>query len=179
MRDSAGVLVTLGSLSVSAFGSSGVWYYRDGTTLPASPGVCFPIPKPADVRLSETSYFGAFTGTYDPMADAVFPATDAVDGGVTYGPTGTDYEGTGMNLAKLAKAIHHTCGTVWHVAVDGDDENDGLSWDTAKASPKNVIEAASAGELVLLGEGVFTLGNNGITTPDDVSILVPERAERF
>jgi hypothetical protein len=45
------------------------------------------------------------TGTYDPMAAAVFPATDAVDGGVSYGPVGTDYEGTGMNATTIRSAL--------------------------------------------------------------------------
>ena len=53
-------LVTLGAFSATSFSSNAcVWYYLDGTTLPPSPGVCFPLPKPADVRLSATSYFGA------------------------------------------------------------------------------------------------------------------------
>ena len=71
---------------------------------------------------------------------------------------------------QIARESHGCHRTVWHVAIDGNDTNDGLSWATAKASPKTVIEAASAGDLVLLSAGVFALGNAGISAPDDVSI---------
>ncbi len=40
---------------------------------------------------------GTFSGVY--------PATDEVDGGVMYGPTGTEYEGTGVNATTIRAAL--------------------------------------------------------------------------
>ncbi len=175
-------LLTLGDFTSSSFSSANnaVWYYRDGSTLPGSPGICFPIPKPADVRLSSTSYFGAYTGTLDVAAAeaaaaaaqleadqaAVTAAAENIDGSVSI----LGIEGTGMNAQTLARETYGTSGTVWHVAVDGNDAHDGLSWAAAKLSPKTVIEAASAGDLVPLGAGTFALENAGIHVPADVSL---------
>ena len=73
---------------------------------------------------------------------------------------------------QMAREAYGVSGTVRHVALavnGGNDANDGLSWATAKLSPKTVIEAASAGDLVLL-DGHFDLGAAYIARPDGVSV---------
>ena len=63
----------------------------------------------------------------------------------------------------VAREAHGVSGTVWHVATDGNDSNDGLSWQTPKGTggnPKATIEAASANDLILLGFGDFASGSN-------------------
>jgi len=74
-------------------------------------------------------------------------------------------------IQQLAQIRAGTEGTVYHVAVNGNDGSSGLSWDSAKQSPKTVIEAASAGDMVLLGPGTFALGTNTIGAPAGVSVI--------
>jgi hypothetical protein len=71
----------------------------------------------------------------------------------------------------FAQEIHgcDTGGKVWHVAYSGSAGGDGLSWATAKGSPKTIIEGASAGDLVLIGPGTFGI-STGITVPDGVRV---------
>jgi len=74
---------------------------------------------------------------------------------------------------RHARVANDCVGTVWYVAVSangGDDANDGLTPWTPKLTPKTVIEAATAGDLVLIGPGTFALGNNGIVEPDGVVV---------
>jgi len=88
------------------------------------------------------------------------------------------YDGTGYSFQnqQISREAYGVSGTVWHVKYDASETmgNDGLSWETAKktagAGVKTVIEAASAGDLVLIGAGTFTIGNAVINTPDGVSI---------
>jgi len=95
-----------------------------------------------------------------------------------------DLELSSANNQAITKAQYGVSGTVWHVKYDSGEDNsgDGLSWATAKltagAGVKTVIEAAAAGDLVLIGAGTFTIGNNHdnqdlasrIVTPIGVSI---------
>lgn len=85
------------------------------------------------------------------------------------------FDGTGYSFLyqQVAREVFGVSGTVWHVATDGNDANDGLSWKTAKLSPKTVIEAASAGDLVVCGPGDFMLGEEGIGLPVGVSLTAP------
>lgn len=74
---------------------------------------------------------------------------------------------------RHARVANDCVGTVWYVAVSangGNDSNDGLTPWTPKLSLKTVIEAATAGDLVLIGPGTFALGNNGIAEPDGVVV---------
>jgi hypothetical protein len=112
---------------------------------------------------------------------AVTAASDHIDGDTTI----IGVEGTGMTTDTLRTALGLTGdesvstltrqdfqgvkGTIWHVSTAGNDSNDGLSWATAKLTPKTVIEAAAAGDLVLC-DGHFTVGSNSINTPDGVSV---------
>lgn len=61
--------------------------------------------------------------------------------------------------------------TVWFVRTDGSDANDGLSPFAAKLSPKTTIEAAAAGDLVVLGAGTFALGAAVVNVPAGVSVV--------
>ena len=74
------------------------------------------------------------------------------------------------DLQSIAQIVYKTPGTVWFVALTGNDSNDGKSWATAKLSPKTTIEGAAAGDVVLLAAGVYALGANYINTPDGVSV---------
>ena len=69
---------------------------------------------------------------------------------------------------RHARVANDCVGTVWYVAVSangGNDANDGLTPWTPKLTPKTVIEAALAGDCVLVGPGTFAAGNNGILLP--------------
>jgi hypothetical protein len=76
---------------------------------------------------------------------------------------------------QAAREANGVSGTVWHVkyAAGEDLTQDGLSWATAKetagAGLKTVIEAAAAGDLVLVGAGTFAIAV-GIVEPAGVSI---------
>jgi hypothetical protein len=76
-----------------------------------------------------------------------------------------------INLASIAQIQHGTKGTVWFVATDGLAANDGLSPRAAKLSPKTVIEAAGANDVVILGPGTFALGDNEIAVPAGVIVI--------
>lgn len=84
--------------------------------------------------------------------------------------------GTSAEYQQFAREPYGVSGTVYHVkyAVAEDLTPNGLSWATAKltAGPglKTVIEAATAGDLVLLGAGTFALATAYIATPDGVSV---------
>ena len=58
------------------------------------------------------------------------------------------------DLQSIAQIVYKTPGTVWFRRADGQHSNDGKSWATAKLSPKTTIEAAAAGDVVLLAAGV-------------------------
>lgn len=103
----------------------------------------------------------------------------------SYDPIGT---GTGIATVtitnpqrqQMAREAHGISGTVWHIKYGADDNRpDGLSWATAKVAGitssgtprlKTIIEAAAAGDLVLIGAGTFALGNYYASTPASVKI---------
>ena len=76
----------------------------------------------------------------------------------------------------IAREALGVSGTIWHVKYNASETmgNDALSWATADetAGPgvKTDIEAATGGDLVLLGVGTFALGADGITGPTNVNI---------
>lgn len=78
--------------------------------------------------------------------------------------------------ADLAREAHRASGAIYHVkyAVAEDLTKDGLSWAAAKetAGPgvKTVIEAAAAGDTVLIGAGTFALGANYVQNPARVTV---------
>lgn len=83
------------------------------------------------------------------------------------------YQGGALAVSSqqaVAQVQYRTTGTVWFVATDGSATNDGLSPGSAKLSPKTVIEAASANDMVMLGPGTFALGANAITVPTGVTV---------
>ena len=43
--------------------------------------------------------------------------------------------------------------TVYYVSTHGDNENDGLSWATAKATPRAALDAASNGDETWIAAG--------------------------
>lgn len=85
---------------------------RAGTAVGVSPAVgTFVVPAEVDVR--DTVTYGAagteFTGSYDPMAAAVFPdPADVSTTDVAYGPTGAEYAGA-LDLGDYTL----TAGIVW------------------------------------------------------------------
>jgi hypothetical protein len=70
----------------------------------------------------------------------------------------------------VAKILYRTDGNIYFVTQNGNDSHDGLTPSTAKASPKTVIEAMSDYDVTVIGQGVFALGNNVITQPDDTIV---------
>ena len=73
-------------------------------------------------------------------------------------------------VTALSPAIYPSIGAVYYVANDGNDSNSGLTPGLAKLTPKTVIEAASAGDVVVLLPGTFALGDNIIDVPNGVSL---------
>ncbi len=58
-------------------------------------------------------------------------------------------------------------GTRFYVKSDGDDSNDGMSWETAKATLQAALEAAAYGDDIWVAAGVYyPTSRNGITQPD-------------
>lgn len=74
------------------------------------------------------------------------------------------------SLQSIAQQVYGR-GSIYFVATNGDDSNDGLTWNKAKLSPKTTIEAASSGDMVIVGPGTFIMGNNRIVCPDNVSLI--------
>jgi len=71
----------------------------------------------------------------------------------------------------VAKEQYSCSGTVWHVTTTGSDSNDGLSWATAKLTVKTTVEAMSAGDLLLIGAGTFSLGTSTISQPAGTRVI--------
>ena len=57
--------------------------------------------------------------------------------------------------ALLLGWLLRVSGTTWHVAENGSDDNDGLSWRTALANPQSAIDRAHSGDCVLIGTGKY------------------------
>ena len=63
-----------------------------------------------------------------------------------------------------------------HVATDGNDENDGFSWATAKATLAGAISAASvAGQQIFIGDGAYPVAAT-ISITKDVRVVAAEGA---
>lgn len=90
------------------------------------------------------------------------------DRGDTHWITATGF--STHDVQDVAQVVNRTAGVVYYVANDGNDSNDGLTPATAKLTPKTVVEAASANDVVILGPGPFALGDNVINTPDDIIV---------
>ena len=77
-------------------------------------------------------------------------------------------------VQEIAQVRERTGGVVHYIDKNGTDASDGLSPSTAKGSTdlilKTVIEAASAGDKVIVGPGVWALGDNVVNGPDGVNI---------
>jgi parallel beta-helix repeat protein len=50
--------------------------------------------------------------------------------------------------------------TTYYVSVHGDDANDGLSWANAKRTIQSAINAASAGDTIVVGDGIYAENPN-------------------
>ena len=90
-------------------------------------------------------------------------------------PVTVTFEATSIGLTDaalqdIALIRERVNGVVYYVATGGDDANSGLTVDQAKLTPKTVIEAASAGDIVVLLPGTFALGDTVINIPDGVSV---------
>jgi len=109
---------------------------------------------------------GGDISEYSKTTDSLQAIRDRGDSAWT---TATSVGLTTAGLQDIANLVHGA-GTIYYVDTAGDDGNDGLSWDTAKLSPKTIIEAASSGDLVLIGLGTFAIGNQYIEVPDGVSV---------
>jgi hypothetical protein len=72
---------------------------------------------------------------------------------------------------KSSRIIHKTNGTVWFVMVGGDDGNSGLTPTSAKATFKTVVEAASSGDVIVLGPGVHAMGAYGASWSTRLKIV--------
>jgi hypothetical protein len=77
---------------------------------------------------------------------------------------------------EQARLFYGCKGTPYFVSLTGSDSNSGLSWATAKLTPKTVIEAATAGDVVVVGVGTYALGNNYIAIPASVRVYLADGA---
>lgn len=71
-----------------------------------------------------------------------------------------------INISSIAQVRERAAGTVWYVATaanGGAAANNGLSPRSPKLSPKTVIEAASAGDTVVITAGTYGLGADTFT----------------
>lgn len=69
----------------------------------------------------------------------------------------------------ISQIVEKSGGTVWYVDQNAADDNgDGLTPDTPRQAVKTVIEAASAGDMVVLLGGDHDIGNNAILVPAGV-----------
>jgi hypothetical protein len=70
----------------------------------------------------------------------------------------------------IAQIVRQTSGTVWFIDDEGDN-SDGLTPDTAwNTALKTKIEAASAGDVVIIGPGTYAIGDAVINVPNGVSV---------
>lgn len=83
--------------------------------------------------------------------------------------TGDCYSST--QRQQMAREAYGVSGTVYHVAYNAGETmgNDALSWATADLTAgvgvKTEVEAATAGDAVILGAGTFALGDNAVAMP--------------
>ncbi len=116
---------------------------------------------------------GLSIDTVDVTGTTALTGAVTMTGGLVADITGAISEATilGTNgLQQVAQVTSQTSGTVWFVDDDGDNA-DGLSPATAFTNVKTTIEAASAGDVVLIGPGTYALGNNVIGIPAGVKVV--------
>ncbi len=89
------------------------------------------------------------------------PCIDA-GGLTTEAKLGTDLDGhsrwigVGTDMGCYEWATHYAAATQYVAQATGDDANDGLSWETAKATIQNAIDWAADGDEIVVADGVYT-----------------------
>ena len=61
--------------------------------------------------------------------------------------------------------------TTYHVATDGSDANDGLSWATAKQTVAAAVALAVDGDTVVVGDGTHVIATNWLTIDKGISLI--------
>ncbi len=105
-------------------------------------------------------------------------------------PAGKEYSATLTLTNNQPRALLAHFATTLHVAPEGSDTNNGLSWATALATPQEALARATHGSTVVISNGVYTLSGqlsltNIVTVcgvsenPADVILERPSSASKF
>ncbi len=152
--------------SASKLVGSIVWgnMYTDGT---------------ADAPYKSTATYSCFdssvSGTGNIVADPLFvdaangdyrlqAGSPCIDAGqlTNEAKMGTDLDGhprwigVGTDMGCYEWATHYAATTQYVAQATGNDANDGLSWETAKATIQNAIDWAADGDEIVVADGVYT-----------------------
>lgn len=138
-----------------------------------------------DINISTATYscFGStVSGTGNIVADPLFvdaangdyrlqAGSPCIDAGqlTNEAKMGTDLEGhprwigVGTDMGCYEWATHYVATTQYVAQATGNDANDGLSWETAKATIQNAIDWAADGDEIVVADGVYAeeSSNNG------------------
>jgi len=136
-------------------------------------GYTYGDEDPAYVLTTATGAGTLDLSLYTLTAGITWPALDAVDGGVTFGPvTGLEYEGTGMTSVEIEAAIAAALASGVNVTqIEGVDATDAIA--TAAAAGlgdgASLTEAGGTGDQLTEIPGLGSSGSGGNTIQFEIT----------
>ena len=118
---------------------------------------CCTIPAPSGSGnlTNDPLFVAAAAGNYH--LQAASPCIEAGDNSAA--PGATDLAGKPrIVFRRVDLGAYEFPAQTWYVATNGSDAADGTSWANAKQTPQAAVDAAAAGDLVWVSNGVYATG---------------------